>query len=275
MSMKRFVNLKDDHFVYFLGRYWADGWSKYHALSCKEEDFIHLKEWFESFGFKTWKRQAIRHGKKFGKPQMGIYLTDSDFDKTFLVENDFINKSVATPSTILSKIDPSRHHLFWRGFFDGDGHIRCPPVKMGGSKEVAVWGSINQDWSDYIKMLERIGITGYKILTYNRKCGKSSCVVFYDYDSIQRYFDYIYRGYVESPIGLTRKYKEFVKLLSRPRKTPTSKLPGICFCKSCGKWSAALLKSEGAKKYTWLGWYATEKDAWTDKQLRLSVGFTP
>ena len=267
--MKRFVNLKADHFIYFLGRYWADGWSKYHALSCKEEDFIHLKEWLESFGFKTWKRQAIRRGKKFGKPQMGVYLTDSDFDKTFLVENDFINKSVSTPSTILSKIEPSKHHLFWRGFFDGDGHVQCSK-----KKEVAVWGSIKQDWTDYKNMLDSIGVTSYRTIEYNRKSGKSSCVVFYDYDGIQRFFDYIYADYIRRPIGLARKHDTFVKLLSRPRRTPTSALPGICFCKSCGKWSAALLKSEGAKKYTWLGWYATEKDAWTDKQLRLSVGVT-
>ena len=268
MNMKRFVNLKDDHFVYFLGRYWADGWSKYHAISCKEEDFLHMKSWVESFGFEPWNRQAIRNGKNFGKPQMGVYFVDSDFDKTFLIENDFVNKSSVSPTIILSKISVDKHHLFWRGFFDGDGHVQCSK-----KKEVAVWGSIKQDWTDYKNMLDRIGIASYRTNEYNRKSGKSSCVVFYNYDSIQRYFDYIYRGYVDMPIGLSRKYETFVKLLSRPRRTPTSTLPGICYCASNGKWSAAFLKSEGAKKYTWLGWYATEKDAWNDKQRRRTAGF--
>lgn len=272
--MRTFVNWKDDTFVYFLGRYWADGTSNYHELDCKYADMEHMKNWLESFGFEVKTKQKMRDGKPYGKLQGIVRLKNSDFDKTFLIENDFVNKSRVSPKIILSKISVEKHHLFWRGFFDGDGHIQCPTTKCGGKKEVAVWGSIDQDWSDYISMLSSLGIK-CRTIQYNRKCGKSSCVVFYDYDSIQKFSDYIYRGYDVSPIGLDRKKQAFSQLLSRPRRIPTSNYDGICFCPSNGKWSAALLKSEGAKKYTWLGWYATEKDAWTDKQLRLSVGFTP
>lgn len=264
--MINFVNFNDDIFIYFLGRYWADGYSRYPSLDCKRADLIHLKPWLKSFGFKIKLRQSYRNGKKWGKPQSRVSFCRSNFSILFLRDNGFFEKSRSSPSIILSKIPADRHYLFWRGFFDGDGCIQCSKnIHKRGKKEIAFWGSINQDWSDLIHLLNKLQIK-YTKRAYIRKCGKSSCICFYAFKSMINFCEYIYSNFDDRPIGLKRKWKTYQRLIKCGNRKKTSIYLGICFCRSNGKWRAGLEESETKGKQVYLGWFKTEKDALQAKQ---------
>jgi hypothetical protein len=257
--MINFVNLNNDTFIYFLGWYWADGWGKTNAISCKYEDMVYMEKWIESHGFTVKKHQRMKNGKPWGSLQGIVYFSYSDFNKKFLSENGFNTKSKDSPQIILSKISKEKHHLFWRGFFDGDGHIQVP-TKNRRKKEVAFWGTIDQDWCLLVEVLNNLDIK-HIIRTYQRKCGDSSCVVFYKYDDIIKFSDYIYKGYDSNPIGMKRKWDKFHFLKSKGKKEKTSSMKGVCFNKKNGYWKATLLQSETKIKEKHIGWYKTEKEA--------------
>lgn len=257
--MIHFVNLKNDTFIYFLGLYWADGWSKVNAISCKYDDILHLKKWIESYGFIIKNTQRSKNGKPWGSPQAIVHFYKSDFNKSFLKENGFNEKSQMAPSIILSKIPKNKHFLFWRGYFDGDGHIQIP-TKTRNKKEVAFWGSIEQDWSEITRLLESLDIK-YTKREYRRKCGNSSCVAFYQHDDIRKFGEYIYKNYAADKIGLERKWQRFDMLKKMERREKTSSSIGVCFNKGNNKWKSYLLKSETGVAVLFLGWFSTQQDA--------------
>lgn len=257
--MINFVNLNNDTFIYFLGLYWADGWGKNNAISCKYDDLAYLKGWIESYGFTVKKYQRMKNETPWGSPQAIVHFYYSDFNKKFLAENGFNTKSKDSPHIILSKIPKEKHHLFWRGFFDGDGHIQIPNSKRS-KKEVAFWGTIDQNWDCLCALLDSLNIS-YTKRTYQRKSGNSSCIVFYKYEDIINFADYIYKGYSQTPVGLKRKLERFETLRQKGKKEKTSANKGICFNKRNGYWKATILQSETKTKEKHIGWYKTEKDA--------------
>lgn len=257
--MINFVNLNNDTFIYFLGWYWADGWGKTNAISCKYDDMVYMEKWIESYGFTVKKHQRIKNGKPWGSLQGIVHFSYSNFNKKFLSENGFTTKSKDSPQIILSKISKEKHHLFWRGFFDGDGHIQIPKPTRG-KKEVAFWGSINQNWEALYKILQALEVK-YTTRTYQRKCGSSSCVAFYKYDDIIKFANYIYRDYDTNTVGLKRKWEKFEALRQKGKKEKTSSSRGICFNKRNGYWKSTILQSETKIKEKHIGWYKTEQDA--------------
>ena len=267
-SIIQFVNFKDPTFVYFLGRYWADGWSKYHCLSCKASDMTHLTPWLKSFGFVIKYKQARKNGKSWGARQAIVQLSNSDFSKKFLIENGFFTKSNDSPTKLLNQIDVHMRHLFWRGFFDGDGCIQIPASKKRTKKELALWGTINQDWCELIALLTELNIK-WTHRTYDRRSGKSSCICFYKFDDIIKFCDYIYKSYDVDKIGLVRKWKLYNTLKNNPVRKKTSVVRGVCFSKNNSRWRVDLLKTEiGESKF--VGWYKSEAEAIAAKTAALA-----
>jgi hypothetical protein len=131
-----------------------------------------------------------------------FYLNDLQLH-SFLKENDYCNKSITTPSKILSIIPKNLHHYFFRGYFDGDGCFTkiktCPTI---------IWtGSYEQNWNDVSELIKKITNHQPKILQRIMEKGhKNSMLYFYGKDRIKKFLDYLYQGEI---IGLSRKRKRY------------------------------------------------------------------
>jgi hypothetical protein len=258
------LNIKEN--IYLLGFIWADGWISKNkiSMSLTEKDFNQIEPILKKFKINNfYKRQRFdSNGDLFGNPckQFSIYNKNI---VNFLLENDYKLKSYVSPIKILKIIPEKLHYLFWRGYFDGDG---C--LYIGKKIELAFWSTIEQDWSEIIKLYKTLEINKYSIYKYKRKNGKhcSSVIRIGISKDIKKICDYIYQNDLE--IGLKRKYKKYKELLNiynkiQLNKSKTSKKIGIFFNKLNGKWGAYITKNKKnkLKKNLHIGWYQTEIEA--------------
>ncbi len=208
VKMKPFNNITSPYICYILGFIWADGYvsstKNRVAVSFNIKDLTDLKPiLLKHIPF------HIHFAKRNGQP--GFSINDLSL-RSFLKENDYLIKSLATPSKILSKIPKSLQHYFFRGYFDGDGCFTnittCPTINFVGS--------YNQNWNDIFNIIKNITNHQPKILRRNddKRGHKSSVIYFYGKDRIKKFLDYLYKG---ESIGLSRKrerYEKFTSLLS-------------------------------------------------------------
>jgi len=118
---QQFFDIKTPEVAYILGLLWADGYvsnirSGIIAIAALEDDLETVKHIFLSTG--KWnlnKRQLPNR-----RPQMTIQTTNKPLT-TFLANNDYIVKSIASADKILSKIPNELQHYWFRGLIDGDG----------------------------------------------------------------------------------------------------------------------------------------------------------
>jgi len=206
VCMDKFVSINSPMVCYILGFIWADGsiskMKNRISVGIGKKDFNDINNCLlKEIPF------HIHFMKRNGNPV--FYLSDLQLH-TFLKENDYLIKSLTTPSKILSKIPKRLHHYFFRGFFDGDGCFtnitKCPTIIFTGS--------YNQDWTDTTNLIVKLTNHSPKILRRIMKKGhKASMVYFYGKDRIKKFLDYLYQG---ETIGLSRKrerYEKFTSLL--------------------------------------------------------------
>ena len=155
------LDVTQDENVYLLGLLWADGsiGKKYDIrLELKESDFFYIEPLLKKYGFtKFGVRQRYNNNKKFGNIQKVFAISRVILNEK-LRSWGYRNKSQVAPSKILSVIPSNKHYLWWRGFFDGDGCFYC----RGAEHTFAVWGSINQDWSELKSLLHKLNIKSFR-----------------------------------------------------------------------------------------------------------------
>ena len=249
--------------IYLLGFIWADGslskTTKRLTLQLTEKDFNCIKHFFECFGFSNfYEKQNYKNGKTFGKKTKTFGLSDKNIS-SFLEENDYLIKSTVSPHKILKNINKDKHFLFWRGYFDGDG---C--LYIGVKNELAFWSTIDQSWSEMIKLFKSLDINRYSIYKFRRKNGKHCSSVMRTGQSkdILKFLDYIYDKHLD--LCLKRKYNKFLEFKEKIKKMKsnnTSNYRGICYNNANKKWKSTIQKNIKNKvsKTIHIGWFNTER----------------
>lgn len=256
------TNLNIPMNVYLLGFIWADGHispkHRHFSFEIKSSDFF-FEDYLDSFGVGTISsRQRMRQLKAFGVVQKCFFSSNKKI-YDFLIENDFHLKSQSEPTKILSLIPDSLKHLFFRGFFDGDG---CLYVKTRNS--LAFWGPINQTWDFLTNQLNLLDIH-YSIIKYNYEKHYSSCVEIRKIKEIVKFFNYIYPE-ENFDFGLRRKFDNFMIVKSKllNMKIPASSCIGVTFNTKIQKWTAwGRKKPLSVKTRDFLGYFLTEQEAIT------------
>jgi DNA-binding transcriptional regulator WhiA len=212
MSIPYFTSLvKDNEFVYLLGFLWADGYISKSTNSIEinitENDFNAIASPLSRhIEWNIFHKQRKEHGSPYGKPQIKAQKSIPDL-KSFLIENNYGNKSGGCPHSILSLISEDKQPYWWRGYFDGDGSLA---ISKNGCKNLAFWSVINQDWSDLSALMTSLEVT-FNIYSYRRSCGNSSALTSTRKQSILKFGNYIYPQ-LRYDFGLKRKFDKFLML---------------------------------------------------------------
>lgn len=206
-NINDFTNVTNPILVYYLGLLWADGSVNFSSarLQNVEEDARYFYDTIKSLGgFRTY-LNIPKNG--IDKDQFIVTMNHTEICE-YLMSMDYGVKSLVSPTKILSTIPDNLKHLFWLGFFDGDGNCYQHPRNRRQGK-TAFCGSYEQDWTDLEKLLQGLGIR-YKIdRTINKKGQKGSTVTSYCLYEICKLEKYFYPDYENTKIGLFRKYEKF------------------------------------------------------------------
>jgi hypothetical protein len=149
-------------------------------------------------------RNRERYGVRC-KPLTNAYICDNLLHK-FLEENDYLEKSMKSPTKILSKIPKELIGYFLLGMVDGDG---CFYFKENQSSQFTIAETSKQDWSsiDYI-------FKSYKI-KYTIVVTKSSSVIrVTNKNDIRKIGNFVYSTIEDDNIGLRRKYEKYKQIVS-------------------------------------------------------------
>jgi len=237
---------KSQEFSYLLGFFWGDGGIKGGSarINIIKDDAVKLIHIFEKcLDFDYREFTPSQKGVIKRKDQSTFRFT-KEF-KSFLIGYGYLDKSLSSPSKILSVVD---NHCFWRGYFDADGCFYKTKNKAGG--RMSFTGDINQDWSDLFDLFKNIGVKNAKIRKVETQKGNCSRVELSYGQDILKFGNYIYS---DAWFGLERKKKKFESIKESLPKS-TSKTKGVCYNKTNGYWRAY-------KKRKHLGWFKTEEEA--------------
>ena len=229
MNFKRveFSNFKEitkKEVAYFLGFFWADGYISRNeiCLTIKQDDSLNLLTILNKFG--NWRiNNRIKKLKNKGFNSSCIRINDKQI-KEFLVDNDYLNKSLTTPTKILSLISDDLKNLWSCDY----SNLACFCSK--NRNYFSITGNINQNWLEIEKLFKSLYIC-YKITKKERKTGNSSFIVISNKKDIIKLGNYIYTENFDQ-IGLKRKYQIYEEIKNKPnRATVGSDYKYIIFAK--------------------------------------------
>jgi intein-encoded DNA endonuclease-like protein len=202
------VDVNTPELAYLFGILWGDGSiynsnfptkNKYIYIGINESDFLDIKYLFKE----NWRINS-RMRKNRSK-----FITEAvNFDvnlSSFLYKNDYSEKSLKSPSKILSHIPKNLKHYFWRGYSDADGCFYISKNKK--VFQYALAGSYDQDWSDFENLLKLLNIQ-YTVKKSFLKNSKYSVVRFCKKADFIKFGEYIYQG---TEIGLSRKFDKVIE----------------------------------------------------------------
>ncbi len=202
----QFIDVTTPEAAYILGLVWADGYVRINGRAYRFEftliqtDFDVIRPVLNKLG--RWRIDARRPRRISWKAATTACLGCKPLVE-YLVAKDYHIKSVVAPTKILSTIPDHLKHYWWRGYFDGDGSI-SRERKWGG--KLVFCGSFNQDWTEHLHLINRLGATG-QIYRNKRSYGNNSVVSCCKREDIVLIGLYLYSGYPEDNIGLYRKYQ--------------------------------------------------------------------
>lgn len=195
-----FQNVNTKEAAYVLGMMWADGWitnKNYYSIDIKlvKEDFTEILPIFEKLG--NWKK--YEYHQKNRKPTIQLRASGKSLVDLF-IDMGYHTKSYTSAYKVLSKIPEHLKEYWWRGYFDGDGHIK---IRKGYSR-LEISSGYNQDWSFLPKEIP------FKIVVV--KNPKSSCskAILSSRKNILEFSKFLWK--TQDGIGLKRKMAEFSKM---------------------------------------------------------------
>lgn len=202
---RRFLDITEPEIAYFLGLIWSDGTLRIGdrkvGLDMVREDLelLNLNKWIGKMTVqykKNKKHPTWKESMKLTFKSRPIY--------DFLVECDFKEKSIMSPTKILDKIPEHLHHYFFRGWFDGDGHF----PKMKWHYNLSLAGSTEQNWASAIQLCKKLNIS-FRIAFGKNKKGSGSIFIFNTKESSLEFLSYIYQNLENAPY-LKRKYENYL-----------------------------------------------------------------
>lgn len=246
------IDVFDKYWAYFLGFFWGDGCFKsgngYMTPNIRivEEDALSLFSVFEKVSPFQFKRQELKNRRTQG----GFFFTKNRGLIDLMLNNDFLLKSKNSPSKILSQIPKENHRYFWLGYIDADGCFYKRKGRIGGTFSLA--GSYEQDWSDFLVLLNELEIENFFYFQKSYLSGRGSVLEIKYGPDLFRLSKYLYPNDFE--FGLKRKFNKCQNIISS-LPTVSSQWKGIGYHKGEGRWRAY------GPKNKYLGWFDTEEEA--------------
>jgi hypothetical protein len=187
--------------VYILGFLWADGYIRNDTIRLEliKEDVDDIKELFDSTG--KWNYYTR---KRKNRKEQAILHTNNKLIASFLKEKGYSPKTYISAESILQHIPENIKPLWFRGFFDGDGHLRTKYDK--GNYQAVISGHIEQNWKFMENLLNNLQIS-YSISIIKNKKGNSSRISIYNKENINKLCSYLYTGFDDIKTLLRKKTK--------------------------------------------------------------------
>ena len=215
-SKKNINNFKNDllnnitpDFAYILGFIWGDGHvnkkTNNVCVSCVSEDIDEIKDIF----FKTGDWLLYTYKQKKYKEQKTITITNIQLH-SFLIKNNYLNKSIKSPIKILKIIPTKLHNYFLLGLIDSDGCFYWN--EKNKQRQFSITGSYNQEWIGVEDLLKNIQLFNYKIVRRKNKTNSFS-----SYLRITKKSDIVKLGeyvYSQNNYGLKRKKEKYLKMIN-------------------------------------------------------------
>ena len=253
VNPEQFFNPTDPIIIYILGLLWADGYihRPYSVeLATTYPDAEYLIPLFLKTGkWKPYDKEFPQH--KTWKKACTIKTSNKPL-VNFLILHDYVSKSKESADKILSII-PEKLQCYWfRGLLDGDGYIH---TDNKGSHGISFSSSIDQNWNYLENLCKKLNLE-YHVSKENRENSKCSSFHIYSMYKTIKFCEYIYMGYPEDGIGLTRKYNRFLQLKLTEEK---NRYRGVCQSET-GKWRTYTSSAMGLKPKS-LGTFNTKEEA--------------
>ena len=230
----QFANVTTPEVAYLLGLLWADGsihknplpnsCQTYVALALIRSDMETVRHVIEATGQWSWHNLVSKIPNR--QPQLRAITYNKPLHD-FLEKHDYKSKS-SSPDKILSIIPAHLKHYWFRGLFDGDGHIRAASGRC-----ISIASSYEQDWGYMENLCLQLGITTCQIVrSIHPKGDRDSRFLFGRVEDILRFCEYIYQGYETDKIGLPRKREKYETLIGRytqSRPKPAYRLKEVVY----------------------------------------------
>jgi hypothetical protein len=204
INLNDFYQIEKKEIAYVLGLIWSDGYLSKNknqlSIECISEDMISFKETLDKIGKWSYYHRKRNYKTRNTKPATNAYICDNLLHD-FLVENDFLEKSLKSPCKIVSIIPDNLISYFLLGIIDGDG---CFYFKEKMANQFVIAGSLEQDWIFFTKFFDVNNIS-YKILINKN----SSAIRVTSKNDIRKIGKLIYFTFEDDGIGLRRKYEKY------------------------------------------------------------------
>ena len=207
-----FLNIKTPEIAYLLGFIWADGYIRKNKnvnaikLDIGIKDIDNIKKIFDVVG-----KWNYYNYTRDGKHKISTITTNNRPIVEFLIENDYLVKSIKSPVKILKHIPEKLKHYFFRGWSDGDGCF----FYNKKAHCFSICSTYECDWSLFIKKTENLKIDSKYKKIINKKGQKNSQIIISKKESIVKFGNYIYKKFKQDNIGLMRKYEKFLLIKNK------------------------------------------------------------
>jgi hypothetical protein len=215
IDYNEFIKLDKPEIIYFLGLFWADGFMYRNknnstiGIGIVEEDMVVIESHLDKIG--NWTKRVNKKKKELTWKPTKTILTNNKRIFDFLLENDYGDKSSVSAYKIISKIPKNLLHYFFRGLSDGDGcfYLKTYKPKKGSTlKQFSISSTKEQDWSYVENLFNDLSI---KYSIYRN--GSGSQIRITNFNGIRLFGEYIYCGYIDDEIGLSRKYNKYCDII--------------------------------------------------------------
>ena len=201
VSIKQFMEVNSPEISYILGILWAECWltkSQYGTRMCiVEEDFNDIEYLFNSTG--KWHKQYRERENK--KPSITVSIFSKEL-YIFFKELGMYPYSTESASKLIEVIPEKFRHLWWAGYFDGDGCIFAP------QKQLSFSSSFGQDWEFFDSLCFKLDIN-YSLTRKKSNNGNCSVCRITGTERVKKFGNFIYQ---DGCIGLNRKFISFNKI---------------------------------------------------------------
>jgi hypothetical protein len=215
-----FKNPSTPEMAYYLGLIWGDGGLDTTKISLKvvKEDGLEFYNIIK--GLANFKVYEIKREDR--RVALNIVLGNTKLVK-YLTEMDYRQKSLVSPTKILSTIPDELKRFFWLGLADADGSFFFSVKNRQNGFSVS--GPIDQDWSDLKATMTMLGCESTIVKRQNSPKGhKDSYIRISSKYDVVHFGQYLYQSYKEDSIGLKRKYEKFLMIKDRFHSTRLNKL---------------------------------------------------